>query len=71
MIEVYSMSDPRAADRPCARAIFDVTLTSVDYLGEHTLIASDIQGNFHILSNITDQDNLGLKQINTKFERIR
>ena len=42
MVEVFSMNDTKAADKPCSRAVFDIQLTSIDYLGPDTLIASDV-----------------------------
>jgi protein MAK11 len=71
MIEVYNVNDASGAELPCSRAVFDVQLTSIDFIGESSIVASDISGNLQILSRVDDQAKLALKQVTTKFERIR
>ena len=71
LLEVFNVNDESAADLPCSFSVFDIQLTSVAFIGVDSLVASDVEGNLQVLSNIKSQEGLGLKTINTKFERIR
>ena len=52
LIEVYNVNDESGAELPCSHAVFDIQLTSFDFISPTTIVASDSEGNLQILSNI-------------------
>jgi len=54
MIEIYNLGDPSGSDKPCATAIFDITVCGMDYISSNTIVVSDSEGNLIVLKNIED-----------------
>jgi WD40 repeat protein len=71
LVEVYNVNDEQGAEKACSTAVFDVQLTSLAFISQNSIIVSDIEGNLHLLQGIESQTGISLKQINTKFEKIR
>lgn len=71
LLEVYNVDDATGADKPCSLAVYDIQLTSLAFVSDDSLVLSDQEGNIHLMENIHDQSKLSLKQINTKFSKIR
>jgi len=69
MVEIYSVEE--SSDKPVIYTIFDAQVTSMDYISSTKLVVSDVEGNIHILSNILDKEQFILRQVKTKFNRIR
>ena len=52
MLEIYNLADPCGSDQACATAIFDKTVCCMEFIGDTTIVVSDMEGNLIVLKNI-------------------
>ena len=71
MLEIYNLADPTGSDQACATAIFDKTVCCMEFVGQETIVVSDMEGNLIVLKHILSQETLQMNIFRTKFPKIR